>query len=240
MSGPTLLAPGVWRIPTVGANLVNSFAFAEPDGSLTLIDTGYRGSGPRRVAAALQSLGKRPDQVSRILLTHAHADHAGGALRVQRSTGARIAMHDDEAQWLRDGRTPHLDRSTVAGRLMDRWRPKLEVCDVSSTFRDGDVLDVAGGLRVLHTPGHTPGHCSLLHEPTGVLITGDSLFNFLDRMSWSYAWFCTDAALSRQTAERLGDADYEVAAFTHGPEMRDRARERIRDFLLRKGGQLRK
>jgi glyoxylase-like metal-dependent hydrolase (beta-lactamase superfamily II) len=237
MPGPTLLAPGVWRIPTVGANLVNSFAFAEPDGSLTLVDTGLRGLGPRRVAAALQSLGKRPEQVSRILLTHAHPDHAGGAARVQRSTGGRIAIHSDEAHSLREGRTPHLDRNLLAGRLLDRWRPRLQVCEVSNTLHDGDVLDVAGGLRVLHTPGHSPGHCSFLHESSGVLITGDALFNFLDRMSWSYAWFCSDVALSRQTAERLGDADYEVAAFTHGAEIRDRARERIRDFLLRKGNQ---
>jgi glyoxylase-like metal-dependent hydrolase (beta-lactamase superfamily II) len=112
-------------------------------------------------------------------------------------------------------------------------RPRLEVADVASTFSDNQLLDVAGGLRVLHTPGHTMGHCSFLHEPTGVLITGDSLFNFLDRMTWSYAFFCTDFPLSKQTAERLGDADYEVAAFTHGPEIRRDAREKIRDFLRR-------
>jgi hypothetical protein len=63
------------------------------------------------------------------------------------------------------------------------------------------------------------------------LITGDSLFNFRDRVSWSVAAFCTDFPLARQTAERLGEVDYEVAAFTHGPHMRTNARERIREFL---------
>jgi glyoxylase-like metal-dependent hydrolase (beta-lactamase superfamily II) len=236
MSTPIRLAEGVWRVPTVGRNLVSSFVFAEPDGSVTLVDCGFKGSGPRRVAAGLAALGKQPGDVRRILLTHAHVDHAGGAARVQRSTGggARIETHDDEARWLSEGRTPHVGRASVLGRLLDTWRPKIEVCIAGATFSDNQLLDVAGGLRVLHTPGHTLGHCSFLHEPTGVLITGDSLFNFRDRMSWSYAFFCTDFPLSKQTAERLGEVDYEVAAFTHGSELRTDAREKVRDFLRRK------
>jgi glyoxylase-like metal-dependent hydrolase (beta-lactamase superfamily II) len=75
------------------------------------------------------------------------------------------------------------------------------------------------------------GHCSFLHEPSGVLITGDSLFNWFDRMRWSYQLFCTDFPLAKQTAERLGEADYEVVAFTHGREIRDAAREKVRTFL---------
>ena len=50
---------------------------------------------------------------------------------------------------------------------------------VDEVLVDGQLLDVAGGLRVLHTPGHSPGHISLLHEPTGVLITGDAIWNML-------------------------------------------------------------
>jgi len=231
MARPVPLAAGVWRIPTLGSNLVNSFAFDEPDGSLTLVDTGYKGSGPKRLAAALEALGRRPDQVRRILLTHAHYDHAGGAARVVAHTGAPIATHTEEAEYLRQGRPPHYQGGNRLGRLLSLWQPKLQAAEVRSTFSDGELLDVAGGLRVLHTPGHTPGHCSFLHEPTGVLITGDSLFNFRDRTSWSFAFFCTDPRMSRDTADRLGDAQYEVAAFTHGPEMRDRARERVREFL---------
>jgi glyoxylase-like metal-dependent hydrolase (beta-lactamase superfamily II) len=234
MAGPVQLASGVWRIPTIGANLVNSFAFEEADGTLTLVDTGSKGSGPKRVVAGLASLGKRPDQVRRILLTHAHVDHAGGAARVAARTGATLQTHEVEAEHLRAGTTPGYNRHNPIGLLLDLWRPKLEVCEVGATYRDGELLDVAGGLRVLHTPGHTPGHCSFLHEPTGVLITGDSMFNFLDRTTWSFAFFCTDPEMAKDTAERLGDAEYEIAAFTHGPEMRGNARERIREFLRRK------
>jgi glyoxylase-like metal-dependent hydrolase (beta-lactamase superfamily II) len=96
------------------------------------------------------------------------------------------------------------------------------------------VLDVAGGLRVLHTPGHTPGHVALLHQPSGVLVTGDSIWNMRGRMTWSIPMFCTDHAMSKETAEVLGEVEYDVAAFTHGPEIREGAREAVRGFLRRR------
>ena len=73
---------------------------------------------------------------------------------------------------------------------------------------DGQVLDVAGGLRVLHTPGHTPGHVSLLHEASGVLITGDAIFNMASRMRWPMAAVCTSARQNQQSAHVLGELEY--------------------------------
>ncbi len=233
MAQPVLLAPGIWRIPTIGASAVNSFLFEEPDGSLTAVDAGIKGRGPARIVAGLAALGRRPEQVGRILLTHAHFDHAGGAAGIVGRTNAPLAAHEIEAPYLRRGRTPSYQGRNPLYRLLSR-PAKLQVVDASSTFRDGDLIDVAGGLRVLHTPGHTPGHCAFLHEPSGVLITGDSIFNWRSRMAWSYASFCTDPELNQDTADRLGEAEYEIAAFTHGPEIRDNARESIRDFLRRK------
>ena len=55
---------------------------------------------------------------------------------------------------------------------------------------DGQVLPVAGGLRVVHTPGHSPGHASYLHEQTGVLITGDAIFNVLG-LRWPLKALCS-------------------------------------------------
>ena len=101
---------------------------------------------------------------------------------------------------------------------------------VAEEFQHGTVLPAAGGLRVVHTPGHTPGHVSLLHEPSGVLITGDALFN-VRGIRYSPGWMCTDPALNRRSADGLGDLDFEVAAFTHGPEIRQGAREAVRAFL---------
>ena len=103
----------------------------------------------------------------------------------------------------------------------------FEAPPLGASFTDGQVLPVAGGLRVVHTPGHSPGHVSLLHQPSGLLITGDAIFN-VRGLRWPIRAFCTNFALTTRTARRLGELDYSVAAFTHGPEIRDRPREAIR------------
>jgi glyoxylase-like metal-dependent hydrolase (beta-lactamase superfamily II) len=178
-------------------------------------------------------MGVGPGDVARVLITHAHADHVGGLSRLRGRTGAPVAVHERDAAYVREGRGPVLDRSTLGGRLIRRNVGASPV-EVDEELHDGQVLDVAGGLRVLHTPGHTPGHVSLLHEPSGVLVTGDSIWNMRGRMTWPIAALCTDATLSHQTAHVLGDLDYGIAAFTHGPHIADNAREAVRGFLQRK------
>ena len=123
----------------------------------------------------------------------------------------------------------------LLGRLFSRLPdPRFEPFTPGPELRDGDLLPVAGGLRVVHTPGHSPGHVALLHEPSRTLITGDSIFNVTLRgLMVSPRFLCADFVMTQQTAHRLGELEYDVAAFTHGKELTDGARERIRGFLRR-------
>ncbi|PWU51596.1 MBL fold metallo-hydrolase [Micromonospora globispora] len=226
------LAPGVWRIPTVGRALVNSYAFVDDDGAVTLVDCGLK-RAPARIVRGLAAIGKAPADVTRIVLTHAHRDHAGGAAELARRTGAPVAAHRADVPYAESGRVPPQDRAGTAGRLLARLGDgRFPAFEVAQPLADGDVLPVGGGLRVVHTPGHSPGHVSLLHEPTRVLITGDALFNVAG-VRWPVKSFCTDFRMTQRTAHVLGELDYDVAAFTHGPEITDRAREQVRAFLSR-------
>lgn len=216
------LVDGVWRIPTSVGDLVNSYAFREPDGTVTLVDAGLAlGFAQKKLRRGLQAIGVAPGDVRRVVVTHAHMDHAGGLAKIVEHTGADVLAHEREAVYLRDGKVPRFG----SGRS-----GSFAKVTVAEEFRDGTVLPAAGGLRVVHTPGHSPGHVSLLHEPTGVLVTGDALFN-VRGIRYSPGWLCTDPALNRRSADSLGDLDFEVAAFTHGPEVRHRARDAVRAFL---------
>ena len=230
MPAALVLAPGLWRVPTVPWDLINSFLVRAEDGSLTLVDTGLK-TAPARIVAALAEIGSDPSDVTTIVLTHAHPDHAGGAADLARRTGRGITVHPDDAEYVRTGSSPARDESFRLGRLMVRT-PGADPAPVARTMYDGELL---GGseLRVHHTPGHTPGHCSLLHEPTGTLITGDAIWNMRSRRTWPVLAFCTNAALTEQTATTLGELDYTTAAFTHGPEIRGTGREAIREFLAK-------
>ena len=171
------LAPGVWRIPTAGKDLVNSFALVQEDGSVTLVDTGLK-SAPPRIVAGLAAIGKHPRDVTRIVLTHVHPDHAGGAARMSRETGAPVLVHADDHGWATSGRvTGANDTSTTMGKVFARWATASS--SPSSRVRHWPTATCCrGGVRVVHTPGHSPGHVSLLLEDSGVMVTGDAIFNF--------------------------------------------------------------
>jgi glyoxylase-like metal-dependent hydrolase (beta-lactamase superfamily II) len=227
------LAPGVWRIPLIG-DYVNGFMLRDDDGQVTLIDMGIASSG-KKVIAALRSVGSDPSDVTRLMLTHCHPDHAGGAAYVARETGRPVDVHAGDAEYVRSGTQPPRDQSQRLGRLVSRFPdPKNAKVPVGEELGDGQVVPFAGGIRVIHTPGHSPGHASYLHEESGTLITGDAIFNVLGRR-WPMKFLCSDFAMTKQTAHRLGEEEYAVAAFTHGPEITDRPREAIRKFLAENG-----
>src|SRR5262245_33816708 len=164
------LAEGVYRL---GSRWLNWYV-VEDSGDFTVVDTGYPGYRPQ-----LQS------PAAAILITHAHADHIGSAASIANDTGARVLVHTDEADIVRNG-TPEPPPSFFA----DAWRPRFAryllhaarngartIAPVPSveTFVDDETLDVPGRPRVLHTPGHTAGHCAFLLEERGVLFSGDAL-----------------------------------------------------------------
>ena len=231
-----LLAPGVFRIPTGVRDSINSFALVDDDGSVTLVDTGLK-KAPDRIVAGLAAIDKHPQDVTRIVLTHVHLDHAGGAAEMGRRTGAPVLVHGGDHDWARTGRiTGANDRSTRLGRLFSRTGDgAVEPFEPGPPLQDGEVIPVGGGLQVVHTPGHSPGHVSLLHPSTRTLITGDAIFNFgrFGGARLSPAFLCSDFAMTKQTAHRLGELEYDVAGFTHGPELRDGARETVRRLLAR-------
>ena len=230
--GAIALGPGVWRIPTAG-DFINSFAFVEEDGSVTLVDTGIKRASSR-IVAGLADIGKHPRDVQRIILTHAHADHAGSAAALLPRTSADgTVVHAEDAHYVEAGQAAP---ASGMGKIVQRL-PGQGFAPVPVTHQavDSELLEVAGGLQVHHTPGHTPGHMSLLHPASGVLITGDSIFNMAGRMTWPFKAFCTDFPLNKQTAAALADLDYTTAAFTHGPHIDQQAREQVRGFLRRKG-----
>lgn len=233
MAGPPVveIAPGVYRIPTVGSSAVNSFALVDDDG-VTLVDCGLA-RAPARIVAGLAAIGRHPSDVTRIVLTHAHPDHAGGAAELARRTGAPVAVGAADAGFAEAGTSPPNDPSFLAGRIFARLPGgRFPPVAVGGRLADGQVLAVAGGLRVVATPGHSPGHVSLLHEGSGTLITGDAIFNVFGLRSAPRP-LCSDVRLTRRTVHVLGELDYARVAFTHGPEITTGAREAVRAFLRR-------
>lgn len=177
---------------------VNMYLIAEAQG-LTLIDTGTR-AGAAAVLRALERRGYQPRDLRHILITHSDPDHAGGAAELKRTTGATLYASPHEAEAMAQGRVSRGVRGTLLARkLFELSSVLMPIAPVQADrlIDDGDVLPILGGLTVVATPGHTPGHLSFFAPADGLLFAGDSLFSgkggleFRDTpVVWDYAAGC--------------------------------------------------
>lgn len=183
VEAPKQVAPGIHRL---GDWFVNWY-LVEDEGEITIVDAGDRDHWPL-LGAALDSLGLDRGKVKALLLTHADVDHIGFAEQARRELEAHVYLHEDAAPYAegkersREGRLWRYARHPEALRLAARFaapgRQSVTPVRESSKFRDGDVLEVPARPRVIHTPGHAPGHVSFLLEDRGVLISGDALITW--------------------------------------------------------------
>ncbi|MDR1264049.1 MAG: MBL fold metallo-hydrolase [Propionibacteriaceae bacterium] len=227
---------GFWQLTGLPRVFPISVYLVDDDG-LTLIDTGLPAMAPGVLAAA-RRLG-RP--IRRIVLTHAHRDHAGALDRLAAALPrAEVACSAREAAVLggdlaiRPG-----ERANATGRLPGRFAPATT--RPTRLVGDGDQL---GPLTVVATPGHTPGHLSYFHQPSGALFAGDALqtrgglavagdrrplFPFVAAATW-------DRAVAVASARKIAGLPIRHLATAHGEVLTDPA-ARLRAAIARAASQ---
>lgn len=176
--------PGLTRVTTL---LVNAWLVDAPHGWV-LVDTGLPGYAGRIVNKAELRYGKntRPHA---IVLTHGHIDHAGSAERLARLWNVPVFAHRRELPFL-DGRVTYPPADPGIGGALAVLARALPTpsWDLQRRLRplplDGRVPFLPGWVW-LHTPGHTPGHVSLMRGNDRLLLAGDALCT-VDMDAWSF------------------------------------------------------
>jgi glyoxylase-like metal-dependent hydrolase (beta-lactamase superfamily II) len=233
------VAAGVHRL-TRG---ICNFYLIEDAGKLVLVDAGAPGDWSLLVQT-IGELGRRLSDLDAVLLTHAHADHTGFAERARTTAQARVLIHEADvalARGAKPGKNDGMLRSHLlhpelyrtAFSLLRRGAHRIVPIRELSSFADGEVLDVPGRPRVLHTPGHTPGTAALHFETPGVLLSGDALVT-RNPLTGRVGPQIMPAAFNRDTPEALASltALDSIAADTilpgHGEPWTEGASEAVR------------
>jgi glyoxylase-like metal-dependent hydrolase (beta-lactamase superfamily II) len=215
------IADGVFVVPDVAAN---TYVIVDVDG-LTLIDAALPRSRDK-ILRFISSLGRSAREVKRILLTHADWDHVGSLSALQKATGARTYASRIEAEAIAAGRSSRptkLPASTsLVRRLMRRFmspRPFL----VDEILEDGQVLPVLGGLQVVDTAGHCPGHVSFFSPSTGILFCGDSMVTDDQGIHGSRPIFTWDLVMAQNAVKKQASFGARIVCSGHGPVVMDAA-----------------
>lgn len=162
-----------FQITSPDGQKINRFVYAYLiyGDEICLIDSGVAHC-QQIIIDYLQATGRKPEDITRLILTHAHPDHIGSAAAIKSMTGCIVHAHASERAWIEDI------------NLQARERPVPGFFDlvggsaiVDKTLQEGDVLHLGSDLtlRVLHTPGHSPGSISLLLAEDGALMTSDAV-----------------------------------------------------------------
>ena len=193
-------------------------------GEKTIIVDGGMAGQAKKFAKAIEKLSIKPEDIKLIVLTHGHWDHVGSAKEIKDLTGARIALHQEEKDWLEKSLTPLPPAVTVWGKIMFKIMKMFEsslrfpAAKVDIVLGNNELSLTEYGIpgKIIYTPGHTKGSVSVLLE-TGEAFVGDLAMSGPPlRLSPGLPIFADDMKKVKESLKLLIDAGAKTIYPAHG------------------------
>lgn len=216
------MEPSVVRLGAKDPLPLASLYLFEHRGVLSLVDTGTRGTGAR-VLKAIEKLGRKPEDLRQIVLSHGHGDHSGDAKAIRDATGATIVIGAEDAPVVSGDAPypyPRMGMKAIYGHLarFERFQP-----DVLISQR----TELDGGLVAIPAPGHTDGHIAVWAPDLQALFVADAVWH-LGPLAKSWGPFTSNPEANVDTVRRLADEPAEQLFFGHGPAVHKDGRDRLK------------
>lgn len=222
------IIPHVHHLTIRGVNII---LIAEEE--LTLVDTGFRGSSPK-IISFIHSLGRSPEEISLIILTHNHLDHMGGLAELKQRTPAKVAAHKADISNT-EGQLPcpRAKRKLLSFPPFSALRSLFSIKpgEVDIQLEGGEVLKPLGGLKVIHTLGHTLGSISLFSPQKKLLMVGDAINNRHKNPRLPPKMVSTNLRQATDSVKGLAQLDFDTLCFGHGRPLTTNARTKVQELV---------
>jgi glyoxylase-like metal-dependent hydrolase (beta-lactamase superfamily II) len=192
------------------------------DNGITLVDTGLRGN-TAKIYEYIEKLGYTPRDIKRIIITHAHLDHINCLPRLKEDTGAQVMVGEKDADIV-DGKKPLHRMKGMFGVIFSTLRVyyRYKPIKVDVLLKDGDMIDVLGGLRVVLLGGHSPGNIGLYSASRRLFFSSDSIRVIDNHLIAPHPKFTENMPGAIQSIKRISELDFDIMLPGHGsPVMHD-------------------
>ena len=159
-----------FKVTTI-KSIVANFYFIQTDDGYILVDTGLS-NGERKLDKAFSATGIDPDNVSLIIITHAHKDHSGSVAYAKEITGGNVLCHEYAASFIREGESSRDNAKTPEGELVNAIMPNQGVEPDIVITTEFDLSEYGIDGIIIPTPGHSQGSITVILD-NGEVILGD-------------------------------------------------------------------
>lgn len=191
---------------------------------LVLIDTGFFRS-EEKIKEYIEKLGYKPSAVSTIILTHYHIDHTGNAKNLKEKTGAKVAVHEADADFVTHKKAPPRPKGLLSRAI---GVVKAAPVEPDILLKEGDMIE---GLQVVHVPGHTPGSIALFDAQRKAMFVGDAVFYAKGHIEGPKENFSYDITLALESISKIAAFDFEVMLSGHEEPLPSGASGKVEKFI---------